>query len=150
MKSTPFNKDNFIWDGMYLVYSGDQGDAGYYYIATKNTHPSRVRTAAPIFVARFKYGSKPWKSWVNFIVKNFSVEEWYALQQNGVTPVDAMSSKEFIHSTERKLMKEFGLRCTPRNVKVAWEMFKVREDARYAASQSRVLYPTPASCRLFG
>jgi len=128
---TAFNKADFNWDGMYLTYTGDQGDAGYYYIASPRTHPSRVGTAHSLFIARFKYGRKPWKTYVNFITKNFTVEEWYEIQQDGTDPMKAMSSKGFIHSTERQLMKEFNLKATFANVAVAWTMFHEQQAAHY-------------------
>jgi hypothetical protein len=37
----------------------------------------------PAFVARFKYGYKPWKAWVNFLVKNATVEKYMELADHG-------------------------------------------------------------------
>jgi len=34
------------------------------------------------FIARFKYGRKPVKTWINFLVKNFTVEEYVGLIRN--------------------------------------------------------------------
>jgi hypothetical protein len=130
IKMTNFNKDNFNWDGMYLTYTGDQGDSGYYYIDGPNVHPTRVGTAHSLFIARFKWGSKPWKTWVNFIVKNFTVEEFaFAANDKDMDPMKLMSSKGFIHGTERKLMKEFGLKVTFSNVATAWDMFHKQQAA---------------------
>ena len=39
-----FKKENFDWDGMYLMY-----------------YPNGLYMSGAKFVARFKYGSKPWK-----------------------------------------------------------------------------------------
>jgi len=43
----------------------------------------------PAFVARFKYGSKPWKSWVNHLVKHSTVEEYLELSEKE-SPREAM------------------------------------------------------------
>ena len=96
---TTFNKDDFQFDGMYLMYGGNQGEVGRTYgeiYGVDKCHPSRVNMTKEMFIARFKYGRKNWKTWVNFIVKNFTVEEWHnlATEQN-LTPVDIMQGKGF-------------------------------------------------------
>jgi hypothetical protein len=48
----------------------------------------------PTFIARFKYGSKPYKSWVNFLVKNFTIEEYIELSKQ-TSPMQAMEVKGF-------------------------------------------------------
>ena len=86
--STPFKKEDFHFDGMYLMYHGDAGVGSRFYIAGKTVHPSREKTQMSTFVARFKNGSKPWKSFVNALVKNSTVEEMIVAYENGVTPLD--------------------------------------------------------------
>jgi hypothetical protein len=77
--NTRFNKEDFTWDGMYLMYTGEHTQSKYYELPC---HPTRVGTPRSEFIARFKYGNyKPWKAWVNFIVKNFTVEEYLNFQQ---------------------------------------------------------------------
>jgi hypothetical protein len=92
-----FNKEKFRWDGMYLMYEGDLGVHGVYYFSNMagGCHPTRHATQADLFIARFKYGRKNWKTWVNFIVKNFTVDRWVEMQNAGVTPVDAMLTAGF-------------------------------------------------------
>ena len=46
-----------------------------------NCHPSWIGKVKPNFIARFKYGSKPWKSWVNCIVDNYTVEDYLAVSK---------------------------------------------------------------------
>lgn len=94
LENTPFDKDKFEWDGMYLMYNGEHNRATYY-IATADTHPSRVGTARVTFIARFKYGRKPWKTWVNFIAKNFTVEE-YVRMSDDTSPLEAVKAKGFV------------------------------------------------------
>ena len=66
---TKFNKELFTWDGMYLTYQG-------------------------AFIVRFKYGSKPWKSFRNFLVKNFTVEEYLKLAE-ATSPMEAVEVKGY-------------------------------------------------------
>ena len=80
---TPFNKNYFQWDGMYLMYAG------------QHTDRPDTTTGSPTFIARFKYGSKPWKSWVNFLCKNFYIEEYLELAKQ-TSPREAIESKGYI------------------------------------------------------
>ena len=91
---TRFNKENFEWDGMYLMYNGPYNGSKTMDEVHPNCHPSWVGKMKPAFIARFKYGSKPWKSWVNFLVKNVSVEDYIQLSGN-TTPLDAMKTLGF-------------------------------------------------------
>jgi len=92
-----FKKEGFRFDGMYLMYEGDLGVHGVYYFSNMagGCHPTRHATQADLFIARFKYGRKNWKTWVNFIVKNFTVDQWVELQKAGVSPVCAMKFRGF-------------------------------------------------------
>lgn len=79
---TPFVKEEFVWDGMYLMYRGRHTKSVNYEVARPDCHPSWVGKPKPEFIARFKYGRKPWKSWVNFLVKNnVSVEKYLELAE---------------------------------------------------------------------
>ena len=104
---TAFNKEDFNWDGMYLTYAADH-DAAEYYTAGPNTHPSRVGTIKPAFIARFKYAPRPQKQWIAFLVKHFTIEEYLALAETE-SPMDAMRSKGFLTSAEKKELKIHGL-----------------------------------------
>ena len=86
---TKFEKDQFTWDGMYLMYRGKHTESVNMEVSSPNCHPSWVGLPKPEFIARFKYGYKPWKAWVNFLVKNATVEQYLALSATE-HPVGAM------------------------------------------------------------
>ena len=77
-----FNKEEFTWDGMYLMYRGRHSESVNMEVARPNCHPSWVGKPQPAFIARFKYGYKPWKAWVNFLVKNVSIEKYLELSNH--------------------------------------------------------------------
>lgn len=81
-----FQKEKFVWDGMFLTY-GDNRD----------------------FIARFKYGRKPYKTWINFLVKNFTVEEYLRLidhkNPEHVAPLTALETKGFVSPNKAKVAK---------------------------------------------
>ncbi len=89
--STPFKKEDFSYHGGYLMYEGDAGSKTVLYPDKPGVHPTRVGTPKSVFVARFKYGSKPWKSYVNALVKNSTVEEMIIAYENGETPVEYLA-----------------------------------------------------------
>lgn len=91
---TRFNKEDFTWDGMYLMYRGAHTKSVNMEVARPNCHPSWHGMPQPTFIARFKYGSKPYKSWINFLVKNVSVEDYIELSEK-TSPVGAMESLGF-------------------------------------------------------
>lgn len=89
MIMTRFEKDQFTWDGMYLMYRGKHTESVNMEVARPDCHPSWHGLPRPEFIARFKYGYKPWKAWVNFLVKNATVEQYLALSATE-HPVGAM------------------------------------------------------------
>ena len=91
---TAFVKEEFVWDGSYLMYRGRHEGSKNMEEVNPNCHPSWVGKARPEFIARFKYGSKPWKSWVNFLVKNVSVEDYVKLSAE-TSPAQAMETFGF-------------------------------------------------------
>jgi len=97
---TAFNKEDFHWDGMYLMYRGPYSGSKNMDEVHPNCHPSWVGVMKPAFIARFKYGSKPWKSWANFLVKNISVEEYLKLV-NETSPLEAMQKLGFTPRKKR-------------------------------------------------
>jgi hypothetical protein len=91
MIMTKFEKDLFTWDGMYLMYKGDFEGAKLMQDVAPDCHPSWYGLNKPAFIARFKYGYKPWKAWVNFLVKNATVEQFMELSTSYYgSPVQAM------------------------------------------------------------
>ena len=89
---TVFIKDEFVWDGSYLMYRGGHSEGRNMEVAHPDCHPSWIGKPEPEFIARFKYGYKPWKAWVNFLVKHqISVERYIRLSRGaGNSPVHAM------------------------------------------------------------
>jgi len=106
---TAFIKENFRWDGMYLTYEGEQGALTEYYV--EPCHPTRLGTAKSAFIARFKY-RKPWKTFVNFLVKNFTVEEYLTRMNDGESPQGIMESKGYIEAWAKKMCREAGFAPT--------------------------------------
>jgi hypothetical protein len=88
---TRFNKEDFTWDGMYLMYRGAHTKSVMMEVARPDCHPSWIGKPQPTFIARFKYGSKPYKSWINFLVKNATVEQYVDLAEK-TSPVEAMAT----------------------------------------------------------
>ena len=91
---TRFNKDEFNWDGMYLMYRGAHTKSVNMEVARPECHPSWHGKPQPTFIARFKYGSKPYKSWINFLVKNVSIEDYIEMSEK-TSPAAAMESLGF-------------------------------------------------------
>lgn len=76
---TKFEKADFKFDGMYLMYDGN-------------------------FIARFKRGGMG--DFKRFLVKNFSVEEYLKLvNEFNMAPVTALATKGYVHPNVRKAMK---------------------------------------------
>jgi hypothetical protein len=96
IKTTSFNKESFRWDGEYLNYVTN---------AKKNTWGE--------FVARFKYNRRDKDSFVNFLVRNFTVEEYFAELAKGISPLPILESKGYLTARAKKTLKEFGLPPTP-------------------------------------
>lgn len=89
---TAFVKEEFVWDGMYLTYRGRYEGSKNMEQVNPNCHSSWIGQPQPAFIARWKYGYKPWKAWINFLVKNVTVERYMELStepKNG-SPVKAM------------------------------------------------------------
>jgi len=86
---TRFDKELFTWDGMYLMYRGDYVGSKTMDEVHPNCHPSWVGKTKPAFIARFKYGAKPWKSWVNCLVDNYTVEEYLQVSAE-TSPLEAV------------------------------------------------------------
>ena len=57
---TRFDKEQFTWDGSFLMYNGPYNGSKTMDEVKPNCHPSWVGKMKPAFIARFKYGSKPW------------------------------------------------------------------------------------------
>ena len=90
---TKFSKELFNSDSMYVFYG-----------------PERK------FVARFKRGGKA--DFLKFLIKNFSVEEYFALLDTAVAPLTALETKGYIHPNMKKALKAAGLAVTQENIPI--------------------------------
>jgi hypothetical protein len=86
---TKFNKEDFTWDGMYLMYAGTYEGQPTMDQVHPDCHPSWVGKPKPAFIARFKYGYKPYKAWINFLCKTTAVEDYLELSAES-SPKQAM------------------------------------------------------------
>jgi hypothetical protein len=82
--NTAFIKDNFNFDGMYLVYGSGQ--------YTKDAR----------FVARFKYSRRDKPSFMKFLIANFTVDEYFSALKNDA-PATILEAKGWISPTVAKL-----------------------------------------------
>jgi len=64
-------------------------------------------------VARFKYAKSSRASFLTFLTKNFTVEEYFARLEKGEAPLDIARSKGFIQPHIKKHLKELGYPVTP-------------------------------------
>ncbi len=92
---TKFQKELFQWDGMYLMYKGDYKGSVLMNEAHPNCHPSWIGKVKPAFIARFKYGQKPWKSWVKCLVENYTVESYLA-EVKATSPLAAVQKVGYV------------------------------------------------------
>jgi len=117
-----------------------------YMVDTK--HPNTPRTKLSDwshldrrFVARFKYFN-PGRSanhFVKFLMKNFTVEEYFEARKSGKTPAHILKEKGYICYNIQKKMKERGFPITPEGKKLYdEEMIKVweKEEKAYREKQT--------------
>lgn len=84
---TKFIKEKFNDDGMYVTYDGK-------------------------FVARFKYARSGKGSFISFLIKNFTVEEYFAELDKGKAPLQILEAKDYLLPHIKKWLKEAGYPLT--------------------------------------
>ena len=84
---TKFQKDNFQYSGGFLTYNDK-------------------------FVARFKNRAGDKVGFMSFLIKNFSVDEYFAKYAAGTTPAEILESKGYVSTTVKKLLKSAGYPTT--------------------------------------
>lgn len=94
---TKFIKENFEISGQWIHYNGK-------------------------FIARVRSGSKV--SYVNFIVKNFEVEEYFNLYNSGMAPLTILETKGFISPNMRKALKSYGCPTTKEGIEKMKELMR--------------------------
>lgn len=88
---TAFQKDRFNYYGMWVHYITEDGERK--------------------FVARFKYRPVE-KRMINFIIKNFTVEEYFGLLEAGEPPLRIVESKGYLCNVTRKVLRQNGFPLT--------------------------------------
>jgi len=87
IEMTKFSKELFNSDSMYVFYGTERK-----------------------FVARFKRGGKA--DFLKFLIKNFSVEEYFALMNAKIGPLDILATKGYVSPMVRKMLKKHGYEAT--------------------------------------
>lgn len=64
------------------------------------------------FVARFKYAKGSKASFLTFLTKNFTIEEYFARLEKGEAPLEIVGSKGFIQPHIKKQLKLLGYPVT--------------------------------------
>ena len=64
------------------------------------------------FVARFKYVRGTKASFLTFLTKNFTVEEYFGRLEKSESPLEILQSKGFIQPHIKKHLKELGYPVT--------------------------------------
>lgn len=83
MNGTPFVKENFYWDGMYLSY-----------------YDPKIR-----FVARFKYNRRDRASFQKFLIANFSVQEYFDALLKSQAPAQILKAKGWVSPTMKRALE---------------------------------------------
>ena len=104
---TSFKKENFRKDGMYLKYVLDETSEFY---TTINKYRGE-------FVARFKYQHGAAGTFQTFLIKNFTVEEYFSRLAQKEAPLAILESKGYILPHIKKWLKEGGYPVTPEGYK---------------------------------
>ena len=64
------------------------------------------------FIARFKYAKGSKASFLTFLTKNFTVEEYFGRLEKGESPLTILQSKGFIQPHIKKMLKAQGYPVT--------------------------------------
>jgi len=68
----------------------------------------RVEGERPVFVARFKYRRSDQAGFITFLIKNFTVEEYFDRMANDESPLDILESKGYLASSIKRDLKQMG------------------------------------------
>lgn len=86
---TKFIKAQFEYHGGYLHYNTDAGERK--------------------FVARFKHCPRDRAGFVSFLIKNFTVEQYFnGLDLENKTPVKILEERGYVSATVKKLLRQSG------------------------------------------
>ena len=106
---TEFDKTKFNYSGGYLTYGTDHK-----------------------FVARFKYTPGDHAHFKSFLIKNFSVEEYFAARDADVSPLKILETKGYVSKTVQHTLKRSGFAQTLEGLKayIAEQMRKSDEQRK--------------------
>ena len=99
---TKFTKENLIENNEYLVYHPAHIVAGDVY--------SKAKVG---FIARFKHDRKDMGPFKTFLIKNFTVEEYFDMYNDDVAPLKILQSKGYMSRNAKKACKRTGFPVTP-------------------------------------
>jgi len=88
-----FNKDNLIYSGGYLHYVDPEGKQK--------------------FVARFKHMPSSKGTFITFLIKNFTVEEFFDRSDAEEAPLEILQSKGYLLPHIKKVLKSVGYPVSP-------------------------------------
>jgi len=81
------------------------------------------------FVARFKYAKNGRGTFLTFLTKNFTVEEYFGRLEAGEAPLKILESKGYLLPHIKKVLKETGYEVTVAGFK---QYIEDKVDRRYA------------------
>ena len=115
------------------MYNGTyEGQPTYEEVYGKDKiHPSRIGMPVELFIARFKYVFFQ-GAFKNFLVKNFTVEEFAEGYKAGKSPLSMLEEKGFMTPQAKKLCKQNGLKPTQENYE-----FCIRQMSEKAIAMSK-------------
>ena len=105
-----FNKELFNYSGGYLTYG---------------QYPDR-----PKFVARFKYKGGDKAGFQSFLLKHFTVEEYFGRLAAGEAPLTILESKGYVSANLKKALKAAGFAPTQEGK----SMYITQQVAKYATA----------------
>lgn len=85
------------------------------------------------FVARFKHNRARWKDFRNFLVANFTPEEYFSRIENNETPLGILESKGYVLPHIRKELKRLGYPVTVAGFK---QMIRDKMETRNLVSEN--------------
>jgi hypothetical protein len=87
------------------------------------------------FVARFKYNRVSKGTFITFLVKNFTVEEYFSRLNAGEAPLTILESKGYMLPHIRKLLKALGYDQTRQGLdKYIQDQIKTRQQNQILAA----------------
>jgi hypothetical protein len=87
------------------------------------------------FVARFKYNRASKGTFITFLVKNFTVEEYFSRLNAGEAPLTILESKGYMLPHIRKLLKSLGYDQTRQGLdKYIQDQIKTRQQNQILAA----------------